>query len=65
MADWEIAALLRALLEQFGDDAEEAEVSMPSRVGSTREQTAAKEDSALDGLRGSQSPRPVPTMWRQ
>ena len=45
--------------------AEEAEVSMPSRVGSTLEQTAAKEDSALDGLRGSQSPRPVPTMWRQ
>jgi hypothetical protein len=65
MIDSEIAVLLRALLEQFRDDAEEADVSMPSRLGSPRGQTAAEQGSALDDLRGRQTPRPVPTMWRQ
>lgn len=65
MTDSEIAALLRALLEQFRDDAEEADTSMLSRAGSGRERTAAKDGSSLDDLRGRAALHPVPTMWRQ
>jgi hypothetical protein len=66
MTDSEIAALLRAMLEQFRDGAEEADVSMRPSVATGLPETAATENSSLDELRrtGHKASRPVPTMWR-
>ena len=67
MADSEIAALLRALLKQFRDDADEGDVSLQPGVTPGLPQTAAEEGASPDELRqpGREALRPVPTMWRQ
>jgi hypothetical protein len=67
MADSEIAALLRALLEQFRDDADEADPALHPGVAAGLPQTAAEEGASPDESRqpGRQPPRPAPTMWRQ
>ena len=66
MTDSEIAALLRAMLEQFRDGAEEADASTQPSVASGLPETAATESSSLGALRrtGHKASRPVPTMWR-
>ena len=67
MADSEIAALLRALLEQFRDDAHEADVSLQPGVAPGLAETEAKEGAPPEESRqpGREALRPVPTMWRQ
>jgi hypothetical protein len=66
MVDSEIAALLRALIDEFSSDEAAVDSAIRSPIVSKLLEAAGNEDSSVDGSArpGREKLRRVPTMWR-